>query len=252
MPSAVCSSRPLVFFLSYPGVWDESVCHASDGSFSLDTHDFVFDEIRERHGPKLLINRGTVIQFFYWTYELFVKQLAICQLLCGLNDGIAMMGLAMAQMAFNKSNWKTITHYHFRFKGHNLQIVSDFKDHRYHTQLHFVCIQYTYRSYPIIFEWQSSAGWQVARASNLSFEDAPVLGLVCRSEVYSWEHMESPEIRPAPKFFLLNSRYFYPFLMLRSHISSWVSRPLDPAPARIWTWTCESWVETSPGRNPRI
>jgi hypothetical protein len=163
-----------------------------------------------------------------------------------------MTGLTMAQMAFSKSNWKTITHYHFRLKGHNLQIVSDFKDHRYHTQLHFVCIQYTYRSYPMILEWQSSAGWQVARASNLSFEDAPVLGLVCRSEVYSWEHMESPEIRLAPKFFLLKSRYVYPFLMLRSHISSWVSRPLDPAPARIWTWTCGSWVVTSPGRNPRI
>jgi hypothetical protein len=56
--------KALGFFPFVPRVWDESVCHASDGSFSLDTHDFVFDEIRERHGPKLLINRGTVIQFF--------------------------------------------------------------------------------------------------------------------------------------------------------------------------------------------
>ena len=93
-----------------------------------------------------------------------------------------MMGLTMAQMAFSKSNWKTITPFHFRLKGHNFQIVSDFKDHRYHryhTQLHFVCIQFTYRSYPMILEWQSPAGWQVARASNLSFEDAQLCWVLC-------------------------------------------------------------------------
>lgn len=129
----------LVFFLSYPGF----------GMIQPGYPWFCVWRNKREAQTQAVDQSWHSNSVFYWTYELFVKQLAICQVCRGLKDWISMMGLTMAQMAFSKSNWKTITHYHFRLKGHNLQRVSDFKDHRYHryhTQLHFVCIQYTYRS----------------------------------------------------------------------------------------------------------